>query len=85
MRYKVWRSRDNRLHVLSVEGRWDAIPSSVTSWGPWQGSTDGDVAALKTHYRALLLEQGWVAFHRPPTAMWLERYRRRLPYTGTLV
>ncbi len=80
MRYEVWRSRDNRLHVLCLDDRFEQLPQRVRSLGPWMGSGRGLVDRLRPHYRALLEEQGFVILHVSPYAMDLEgRYKGRQP------
>jgi hypothetical protein len=60
MRYKAWRSgKDNYTHVICREDEFDKLPFPVTHMGPWLGSKEGDVDALKPHYRAFIEEQGF--------------------------
>lgn len=78
LRYEVWRGRDNRLHVMCFEGRWDTLPLRITQQGPWTGGGRGFVEDLKCHYRALLMEQGFCVLHQPPSVLDLERWQHRV-------
>jgi hypothetical protein len=60
MRYKAWRSHlDRCTHVICREGEFDDLPSPITRMGPWHGSKEGDLDALRPQYRSLIEEQGF--------------------------
>jgi len=66
-RYKAWRSRsDPDLHVICVEGAeaFEALPNRIRSLGPWTGSREGEISALKFAYRYLLVEQDFAIVHK---------------------
>jgi hypothetical protein len=37
----------------------------VRQLGPWQGTTGGECARLKPHYRLQIAEQGFTVVYRP--------------------
>jgi hypothetical protein len=72
MHYKVWRLRDNLLHVMCFDGHFDELPDRIRHLGPWVGARSGAVENLKLHYRLLLAEQGFVVICSKPSALRLE-------------
>ena len=67
MQYEVWRSRDNFLHVMCFDERFDQLPDRIRHLGPWTGARRGEVQNLKLHYRLLLAEQGFVLLRTKPS------------------
>src|SRR5215467_10094587 len=77
-RFKCWRSvRDKHLHVLCSEGSeaFEALPASIRELGPWQGSKEGEIAALRLPLRLLLAEQGFTVVHAHVSKLDLEARR----------
>jgi hypothetical protein len=75
MRYKAWRSRsDNELHLICGEGSdaFEALPVRIRNLGPWAGSKEGDIEALRLPYRILLAEQRFVIVHCHVSKLQLE-------------
>ena len=74
--YKVWRATtEPSLHVLVLAGieHFDGLPDRVRRMGPWQGAQEGDLDALRPHYRALLAEQGFAVLDWRLDLVQLER------------
>jgi hypothetical protein len=62
-RYKAWRSGpDAELHVIVYDGA--ELPEGISSFGPWLGSKEGEIANMKPHYGAMLKDTGFVVVRR---------------------
>ena len=46
--------------MIFCEESFDTLPDYIQHLGPWQSLSRGDAERLKTHYRMLLAEQGFV-------------------------
>lgn len=86
-RYKTYRaSTDPNLHVICREGleHFDKLPQRIRHMGPWQGSREGTVAAMRAHYRALLAEQGFVVLFIRQDLLKIERKQNDAPRSTPL-
>jgi hypothetical protein len=63
-RYEVVRSvHDKNLHVIFVEGAFDALPDRIRQLGPWQGRSGGETHTLKPHLRIHLAQQSFAVVY----------------------
>ena len=73
VQYKFWRSRqDKELHLLTLEGGFDALPTPIRHLGPWQASKEGQITDLKLAYRVILAEQAFVLVYAHVSKLQLE-------------
>jgi hypothetical protein len=72
-RYKVWRSvKDKNVHLLCLDEHFESLPVSIRGLGPWQGSKEGEMAALRLPLRLLLAEQAFVIVYAHISKLELE-------------
>ena len=73
MRYASARSQtDKLLYVIYVDDDFNRVPQPLRALGPWQGSSGGDFARLKLHYRIMLDEQGFAVVYQSVRSLRLE-------------
>jgi hypothetical protein len=64
-RYEVVRAvHDKNLHIIFVEGAFDALPDRIRQLGPWHGLGGGETHTLKPHFRMQLAQQSFAVVYQ---------------------
>ena len=68
----VTKTTDHYLKLIHYEGQYNNLPDEARGKGPWTNQKNGDVAKLKSEYRAALERDGYLFVREHPIGFKLE-------------